>query len=500
MNPPEARLYKGVRDIFSSDLIAKQQMLDKIRIVYERYGFVPLETPSIEYADVLGKFLPGSDTPEGGIFAFENPDLKDSKEPKEEDKWIAFRYELTASLARVAAQYRELQSPFRRYQVGNVWRVEKPGPGRFREFCQFDSDTVGSSSMLADVEACTVVCESLEAIGFTTGDYLVKINNRKITQGLLKKIGLESVDLKEDSSQALITLRSIDKLERLGIEGVKELLRQGRQDRSGDFTQGAGLNIQQIDKIVEYLSFKADNRKQFCDRMEELFGNVPGALEGINELREIDKFLSELGFTEEKVIFDSTIVRGLGYYTGPVYECILTMPIVDERGNATQFGSIFGGGRYDNLVERFTGQKIPATGGSIGVDRLLEAVKMLGRIETRKGTADVIVTVMDESRIADYIRLVQVLRQEGINTEIYLGEGRFGKQLGYADMLDIPLAIIAGSDEFEKGEFLIKDLKAGRELASKITDRKEWKKAESTVQYSVKADEIVSKIKEFLGK
>ena len=354
-----ARRLKGFRDITAGDVLARDRMIAKIREVYERYGFVPLETPALEYVDTLGKYLPDADRPDGGIFAFRN----------EDDEWIALRYDLTAPLSRFVAMNPELPTPYRRYQVGPLYRVEKPGPGRFREFYQFDFDSVGTGSMLADAECCMVMCDTLEALGIRRGDYIVRVNDRKVLNGVLERVAGDKTLPPEVS---LHVLRSIDKLDRIGLEGVKLLLGPGRRDESGDFTRGIGLSASQIEGVVGYLNITADSRLGVCSELEKVVGQSEVGLEGVQELREIDQALTEAGYTEDRVVVDPTIVRGLEYYTGPVFEGALTFDVVDESGVRRPFGSVFGGGRYDDLVERFTGRKIPSTGASIGVDRLLE--------------------------------------------------------------------------------------------------------------------------------
>jgi histidyl-tRNA synthetase len=324
-------------------------MIAKIREVYERYGYVPLETPAMEYVDVLGKYLPEADTPDGGIFAMRD----------EDGDWIALRYDLTAPLSRfVAMNLQNLPMPFRRYQVGPVYRVEKPGPDRFREFFQFDFDSVGTASMLADAECCMVMCDTLEALGINRGDYIVRINDRKVLNGVLENVAA----IAEVPPQAsLDILRSVDKLDRVGLEGVKLLLGTGRRDESGDFTPGVGLSAEQIQVVERYLSIKAGSRRSVCDELLKVVGESRIGQAGVNELLEIDEALTGAGYVDDRVVVDPTVVRGLAYYTGPVFEGVLTFDVVDEGGVARQFGSVFGGGRYDDLVERFTGQKIPAT-------------------------------------------------------------------------------------------------------------------------------------------
>ena len=482
---PIPRLPKGFRDIFASDVLARQRMIDTIREVYERYGFAPLETSAIEYVDALGKFLPESETPAGGIFAFKD----------EDNSWIALRYDLTAPLSRVFSEYQQdLPLPFRRYQVGLVWRNEKPGPGRFREFYQFDIDTVGSASMAADAEVCCVLSDSLEALQISRGDYVIRVNNRKALNGVLELIGLPS-----DEQTSLSVLRAIDKLDRLGIKGVKELLQAGRKDESGDFTEGAKLSDTQVQLIIDLLSVKADSRSEVCDRFEEIVGGSQIGEEGVTELRSIDRFLTAAGYSEDRVVFDPTVVRGLAYYTGPVFEAALTFEVTDETGQKRQFGAVAGGGRYDYLVERFIGEKVPATGASIGVDRLLSALVALGKLKTLDTAVPVVVTVMDQERILDYQKITFELRRAGIPAEMYLGAGSFRQQLQYADARDSVVAVIAGSREFEAGQVSLKDLRLGRELSKQITEREAWVK-DQPAQITVSLENLVSEVKAILNR
>jgi len=482
---PVPRLAKGFKDTFAEEVVARRRMIDTIREVYERYGFAPLETPAIEYLDALGKYLPESDTPAGGIFAFRDDD----------GSWMALRYDLTAPLSRIFSERKnELPVPFRRYQIGLVWRNEKPGPGRFREFYQFDIDTVGSASMAADAEICCALADSLEALNIARGNYLIRVNNRKALNGVLEVVGVPP-----DEKTTLTVLRAIDKLDRLGIEGVRDLLGEGRRDESGDFTYGAHLRDDQTQRIIDLLSIKEGPRSEICNRFEELVRGSPVGEEGVAELREIDRILTAVGYSEDRIVFDPTVVRGLAYYTGPVFEAALTFEIVDETGQKRQFGSVAGGGRYDYLVERFLGEKVPATGASIGVDRLLAALGQLGQLTAREALAPVVVTVMDRERLLDYEKITFELRRAGVSAEMYLGSGGFRKQLQYADERGSIVAVIAGSREFEAGEVSLKDLRLGRELSKEIADRQAWAK-DQPAQITVPAENLVQEVRAILSR
>jgi len=497
MDRPVARNVKGFRDLFSGDLLLKQRMIETVRRVYESYGFVPLETPAVEFVDVLGKFLPEQQSPDGGIFAFRNPDAGPAVPPSDPDAWLSLRYDLTAPLARVVAQSAELQRPFRRYQVGTVWRYERPGPGRYREFMQFDFDSVGVPSVAADAEACMVMCDCLEALGFSRGEYVVKVNDRKIMQGLLEACGIAETNINDESSKGAAVLRAIDKFDRLGMDAVSELLGAGRRDPTGPFTPGAGLNAAQIAQVVQFLGSRGANRAETCDHLARLVGSTPSGKAGVQELREIDRLLSALGFADDRVTFDPTVVRGLSYYTGPVFEGIITKTIKDEGGNLAEFGTVFGGGRYDGLVERFTGQQVPATGASIGVDRLLAAMSLIPSIDRPVATSQALVTVLEKARMPDYFAVARRLREGGVKAEVFMGEGRIGAQLKYADKLDIPVAIVAGGIEFERGMFQIKDLRLGRALSEKVAGRDEWKTSRPA-QREVPAADLVAEVRKTL--
>jgi len=433
----------------------------------------------------LGKYLPDGDIPAGGIFAFRDEDTS----------WVALRYDLTAPLSRIFSEHRnDLPIPYRRYQVGLVWRNERPGPGRFREFYQFDIDTVGSASMAADAEVCCVLADALEALRVSRGDYVIRVNDRKALNGVVEVAGLPA-----DEQTSLTVLRAIDKLDRLGLEGVRLLLGKGRTDESGDFTEGAHLTESQAQRIIDLLSVKEDSRTKVCDRFEEIVRGSAVGQEGVAELREIDRFLTAAGYAEDRVVFDPTVVRGLAYYTGPVFEAALTFEVADEAGEKRQFGSVSGGGRYDYLVERFIGEKVPATGASIGVDRLLSALEALGKVDTQDSSAPVVVTIMDKDRALDYQKIAFELRGAGIAAEMYLGDGNFRDQLRYADARGAVVAVIAGSREFESTQVSLKDLRLGRELSKQFTERQAWLK-EQPAQVTVPLENIVPEVRAILAR
>lgn len=486
---PKAETPKGFRDYFGAEVTQRTEMLAKIAAVYHRYGFDALESSGVETVQALGKFLPDVDRPNEGVFAWQ----EDADEEKPGD-WLALRYDLTAPLARVYAQHQnDLPKPYRRYAMGPVWRNEKPGPGRFRQFYQCDADTVGASSVAADAEICAMLADCLEEVGIERGDYIVRVNNRKVLNGVMEVAGLSGDDKEAERG---IVLRAIDKLDRLGVDGVRALLGEGRKDESGDFTKGAGLDGLQSDIVMGFIDAKRGSGTETVARLRELVTGSEIGGQGVDELALIADLLAAGGYGADRVEIDPSVVRGLGYYTGPVFEAELTFEIKDDKGRTRNFGSVAGGGRYDDLVKRFTGQEVPATGVSIGVDRLLAALDAKGRLDTT-AQGPVVVTVMDKARMADYQAMVAELRQAGIRAEVYLGNPKnFGNQLKYADNRGSPIAIIEGGDEHENGVIQIKDLILGAKMAEGAT-LEEYKELPS--QYEVPRVDLVAKVQEILG-
>jgi histidyl-tRNA synthetase len=486
---PEARLPKGFLDTSPEDVRATHRMLETIRQVYERYGFEPLETPAIEYTDALGKFLPDLDRPNEGVFSFQD----------EDEQWLSLRYDLTAPLARyVAAGLKEqkLSLPFRRYAVGPIWRNEKPGPGRYRQFTQFDADTVGTDNIAADAEICMLAADTLEALGIKRGDYVVKVNNRKVLDGMMESVGLAG---EQNGGRRLAVLRAIDKLDRLGIDGVRELLGKGRKDESGDFTKGAGLDPSQAAAILSFISQPLQEQRSGASARREGFEQTELYMDGLGELAAINRLVKEAGYAEDRIRIDYSVVRGLEYYTGPVFEAEITVPVVNEDGQTVRFGSVGGGGRYDGLVERFLGTKVPATGFSIGVSRLQAALAAINKDKPAVSDGPVVVLVMEKDRLADYQKMAQSLRAAGIRAEMYLGTAGMKAQMKYADRRGAPCVVIQGGDERQKGEVQIKDLVEGAKAAASIKDSKEWREGRPA-QFSVKEDELVAKVREVLAR
>jgi histidyl-tRNA synthetase len=481
----KARLPRGLEDRGPAAINATRQMLEKIRAVYERYGFEPVETPAFEYTDALGKFLPDQDRPNEGVFSFQDDD----------EQWISLRYDLTAPLARyVAERYgtENIVLPYRSYRFGYVYRNEKPGPGRFRQFMQFDADTVGTapggqSSAAADAEMCMMAADTMEALGIPRGSYVVKVNNRKVLDGVRDALGIT------DDGQWLTVMRAVDKLDRLGIGGVKQLLGEGRKDESGDFTKGAGLNEADIALVIASV-------EQNDEPIDPRLRDSKIGQQGRDELVDIGKLVSASGYGPDRIKIDPSVVRGLEYYTGPVYEVELLLDTKDEKGRPVRFGSVGGGGRYDGLVSRFRGEVVPATGFSIGVSRLQAALTRLGQLDTRPDSGPVVVTVFDRDRVADYQKMVAQLRDAGIRAELYLGNPKnMGNQLKYADRRNAPCVIIQGSDEKAKGKVQVKDLILGAGLTD-TSDRDEYLRKQAEAQTEVDEGELVAAVRKILAR
>jgi histidyl-tRNA synthetase len=486
------RLPRGFEDRTPGEIAAVGAMIDKIKAVYERYGFDPVETPLFEFTETLGKFLPDTDRPNAGVFSLQDDD----------EQWMSLRYDLTAPLARYFAEnFETLPKPYRSYRQGYVFRNEKPGPGRFRQFMQFDADTVGAGSPEADAEMCMMMADVMDALGLA-GQYIVRVNNRKVLDGVLATAGVTT------EAQKLTVLRAIDKLDKFGADGVKLLLGAGRKDESGDFTKGAGLTEDQIAPLLAYVASgeaadgidKGSNAHvvSTINALAGLIGGSETGLEGVKELATIFGMVQASGFGD-RVMLDPSVVRGLEYYTGPVFEIELTFKVQNEKGQEVVFGSVGGGGRYDGLVSRFRREPVPATGFSIGVSRLASALKLTGNLHAEEPVGPVVVLVMDKDQTAGYQAMVAELRRAGIRAEMFLGNTKnFGKQVAYADKRNSPAVIIEGSLEREQGILQIKDLVAGKQAAADITDNAEWKAARPG-QFEIKRDDLVTAIQTLLS-
>ncbi len=486
---PAARLPRGLSDTSADEVRGAGRMLAVIREVYESYGFEPLETPAIEYTDALGKFLPDQDRPNAGVFSFQD----------EDEQWLSLRYDLTAPLARyVAENFDKLPKPYRRYAVGPVWRNEKPGPGRFRQFTQFDADTVGTDNIAADAEICMLAADTLEALGIPRGQYVIKVNNRKVLDGVLAGIGIDPVS-EADAARRLTVLRAVDKLDRLGPHGVAMLLGKGRKDESGDFTPGAGLEPRAVDAVLRFVGAGSQGPGKTLAAIEPLVAAAEIGRAGLAELAEMERLLSAAGYGADRVAVDASVVRGLDYYTGPVFEAQLTFEVRNEDGQLVRFGSVGGGGRYDDLVARFTGQRVPATGFSIGVSRLQAALAAIGKTEAGAAHGPVVVLVMDKAELPRYQKLTHTLRQAGIRAEMYLGTAGMKAQMKYADRRSSPCVVIQGGDEVARGEVQIKDLIEGAKASASIKDSKEWREARPA-QVSVPEANLVSAVQDVLAR
>jgi len=427
---PSKELPLGFVDRQEEELLIRDFIISNIKEVMIKYGFQYLETPSFEYTDSIGKFLPDKERPDQGVFSF-----------KDEKKWLSLRYDLTAPLARyVAKNYLEIPKPFKRYQLGTVWRNEKPGPGRFREFLQFDADYVGTKSLQADAELCVLISEILEKCGLDKKDYTVKISSRKITDKLFEQLKIKSKE------QISTTLRALDKIDRLGWGEAKKLLGEGRKDKSGDYTKGANLNSDQVKIIENALKSKTSDSE---------------------DVLEIIKIFKDYNFENYK--FDPSVIRGLEYYTGPIFEVNLNFEVKNLKGQTIQFGSIGGGGRYDNLVSNFGNFDFPATGISIGLDRLVFALIQKKDFKI-KSTRPVVICVFDKNKMKEYIEILNKLRTSNISSEIYPGEGKLKKQMEYANKIGAPAVILYGDDEIKSKKMTLKNLKNGNESSVKIED------------------------------
>ncbi|WP_375458370.1 histidine--tRNA ligase [uncultured Enterovirga sp.] len=531
----KARLPRGFADRPAADLAATHRMLEAIRETYELYGFEGVETPFVEYTEALGKFLPDQDRPNEGVFSFQDDD----------EQWLSLRYDLTAPLARHVAERLDAQSltlPYRSYRAGWVFRNEKPGPGRFRQFMQFDADTIGSASPAADAEMCMMMADTLERVGIPRGSYVVKVNNRKVLDGVMDAIGLGG---EENAPRRLTVLRALDKYDRLGPVGVRLLLGNGRKDESGDFTKGAGLADEAIGKLTIFLavqstialqdvtstvrrenhppgdvhtfepmgggdpSYFIESTKATLDSLTQHFGSSAAAAEGIAELNAISEFCISAGYELDRIRIDPSVVRGLEYYTGPVFEAELTFPVVNEDGETVRFGSVAGGGRYDGLVGRFRAEPVPATGFSIGVSRLMAALQHVKSpiVTGEASLGPVVVLVMDRDRIADYQRMVARLRSgddgkfEPVRAELYLGSAGMKAQMKYADRRRAPCVVIQGSQERERGEVQIKDLREGARRAgseASAASNAEYRAAR-LAQESVSESRLVDEVRRVLA-
>ncbi len=483
---PKARTPRGFGDRLGSEITDERDMLLRISKIYESYGFDPLETSAFEYTDALGKFLPDVDRPNQGVFSLTDDD----------EQWMSLRYDLTAPLARFVAQnYDALPKPFRRYAFGPVWRNEKPGPGRFRQFTQCDADSIGAPAPHADVECCMMLSEAIVAAGVSKDNFQIRINDRNVLSGLLESIGIEEGG---DQTQKLGVLRAMDKLDRLGVNGVTQLLGEGRKDESGAYTEGAKLSDSQIGRVMNFMAASADTNGQTCDQLSNLIGSSPSGEKGVSALSEMARQLTALGMSDSHIKIDLSVVRGLEYYTGPVFEAEILSDLKDAKGRPVQIGSVASGGRYDDLIKRFKGIEVPAVGISVGVSRLLTVLSLLSQSQNQ-AHGPVVILALDPERMQDYHAMARELRDHNIRAEVYLGGSGMRAQMKYADKRAAPLTIIQGGDELEKGEVTLKDLILGAKLSKEIEDNTEWREGQPA-QFSVPRAQLVASVKEVLAR
>ncbi len=472
----EPRTLKGFQDYLPQDLIPRKDVIRRIEILFERYGFAPLDTPAMEHLETL--LGSGGENTNKELFRLESP----------EEEPIALRFDLTVPFARILAQYPDkIKAPFKRYAIGPVWRADKPGPGRFRQFTQFDIDAAGSDIVAVDAEIIAVM--SAIMCELKAPSHRILINNRKLIDALLEDCGIH------DEAKQKHVLRVIDKLAKVGLDNIRLELGPGRVDDSGDPIPGVELNDETIEKILAFIALKADTRSGIVEALREALPETPLTQQALQEMDELADALAALKVDEAHAIFDPSLARGLDYYTGPVFEMIIP--------DAPQFGSVMGGGRYNKLVERFKApQPLACTGMSVGLDRLLAALDHLGCIPQVKTPVQALIVTMGNVPRAETLRLAQELRDAGINTETYFASKKkmqMGNQLSHADHYEIPVAVIIGEDELANGVVSIKDLNAGKAQREDIEDRDEYLAAGKTGQQTVARGEMVKTVQGLLG-
>ena len=412
---------KGFRDCLPDQMMAREALIDIARRVYRSYGYSPIDTPALEYTEILlGK---GGGETDKQMYRFNDGGERD----------VSMRFDLTIPFARFAAQHlNEIGTPFKRYHIAPVWRAEKPQKGRFREFIQCDFDTIGTDSNSADIETLMVIHDLFVTIGFER--FTIRVNNRLLLSGLL-----ESLDLSDKTAGVL---RALDKLPKIGRDAViKEM-------------DDAGLTSQQAKYVLEITDVKGTPGEQLA-RIGPLLAKSEQGTLGVARLRQLFDACKTAGIAAERIELDVSIARGLDYYTGTIYETFL--------GDLPGIGSVCSGGRYDNLAGLFTSQKLPGVGASLGLDRLLAAMTELGMIKSASTPAQVLVTMFDEGKVAEYLRVGRTLRAAGIDTEVFTDTRKLGKQLQYASKKGFRIAVIAGDAEFAAGTWQVKDLQKGEQ-------------------------------------
>ena len=467
-------LPSGFEDRWNKKLRLKKKLLEAIESNFIKFGFDPLETPSFEISENIGSFLAEDNSnPMSDVFVFEDG-----------EKSITLRYDLSSPLARFVAQnYQELPSVYKRYAIQNVFRNEKTGNARFREFTQADCDIIGKvNSAQANAELCDLIASTLLRCGLKKNQFTIYLSNRKIIQGFLKQLGIT------DPNQEVKTIRSIDKLSRVGIKGVVELLQKGRKDNSGAFTKGANLSIDQTEKIREFLEttieIKSFDLSKFSKSIIDIEKFLTNDLsqEGINEINQLFEILNYSKF-KNQMNTDFSICRGLNYYDGFCVETNLNFKVTNNNGKEVDIGSVCSGGQYNKLISRFKGVDMPGTGVSIGVDRLLFAMAQLDQLKLDEKKS-VIVCVMDEKYLKKYYEILEILRKNNINSEIFLDSKKnLGKQLTYANKKGCSVAVICGENEFKDKKITLKNL-----LGAKGENN----------QFTIPKENLINEIKKFI--
>ncbi len=439
---------KGTRDFLPEKMYKRQQVIGTIKDTFEKYGYAPLETPSIEKLKVLsGKY---GDEGEKLLFKVLKRGTGLENLLKEENEFVvseydqlveeALRYDLTVPLSRVVAMYQnELTMPFKRYQIQPVWRADRPQKGRYREFYQCDIDTVGTESMLADAESLAIVDEILRKLGFTK--FVIRLNNRKLLNGIL-----EYSEISGD--QSVSAMIAIDKMDKIGLDGVRKEL------------EGRSISAQSISKLLSVMEFTGTSEETFSFLSKTCGANV-SVQTGISELDEIANYTESLGMPQDSYKIDLYLVRGLGYYTGPIYESVVEEP---------KIGSLTGGGRYDKLIGMFSGNDIPATGTAFGIERIIDVMEQLEMFEDIKTKTKVLVTIFDGDSIADSLAFAAELRKAGIATECFPEAVKMKKQLSYTNKKGIPFCILIGPDEIAKHEVSVKSMDSGEQTTLSRSD------------------------------
>ncbi len=422
----------------------REMVITTARRVYRSYGFVPIDTPVLEYLEILtGK---GSEETDRQMYSFEDNG----------GRKVGMRFDLTVPLARFVAQHiNDLGTPFKRYHIGKVWRGEAPQAGRYREFMQCDFDTIGTTSIVSDIETALIIHDLIRAIGFEK--FTIQLNNRKVLTGLLEKLELQSYSTE--------VLRALDKIAKIGSQKVSE-----------EMMSTTDANQQQVDAILKFASIDGNNHEILTEAEKQLGGNET-ASEGLHQLRQIVDAANSAGITESNLKVSISVARGLDYYTGTVLETFL--------GDLPEIGSVCSGGRYDNLASVYTKQLLPGIGASLGLDRLLAAMDQLGMLPQTKTGADLLIVLFDRDRLNEYVAIANALRANGIGVEIYPDAKKMGQQFKYADRKGFAATLVAGSNEFEKGVVQIKWLESGEQLE---------------VPHSEDCNEIVDYLKTRLGR